>query len=155
MSWIFGLLPAASLLFSNATVCRPAPFVWQPPGWVFGAVWTGLAVTTGFSGWQLYEIADTYAISLFVLLCWLFGIGWETANRVCNQGVTAAYVAATLLTAWLLFDRLQTLQSTQRRAKFTQTMLVPLLIWLCVALILATWAFAAWASVVMRQGKLI
>ena len=138
MSAIYGFLPAGSLLFSTPYRCRPEPYVWQPPGIVFQVAWSVLAVTTGLAGLSIYKVNDQEANTVFVGLCFLFGTGWAISNRICNQYATLVYVMLTLYTAYWLYDRLRTLGGEE--AKKGQRALIPLLVWLLVALALSAYA---------------
>ena len=145
MSWVYASLPAINLFLSGAEVCRPRPFVYQPPGWVFGLAWGTLSITSGFAGYWIYLLNDPIATSCFILLCWLFGIGWALANKVCNQYITVLDVYATLLTSIILFVRLRWLAHNaepklRQTANLASWFILPLLIWLGFAQSLSLWA---------------
>jgi tryptophan-rich sensory protein len=129
MSWIYGLLPAGSLLFSLPYRCVPEPKTWVPPKNVRAAVWTLLAVTTGLAGAELYKLDDQESATIFIGLTFLFGTGWILTTRVCNQWLNVAYIVSLLLTAWWLFTRLDTFKP-QAQAARARAFLIPLLLWL-------------------------
>ena len=148
MSWVYVALPAINLFLSGAEFCRPKPFVYEPPPWVFAAVWSVLSVTSGVGGYYIFQTDDQITNSCFVLLCWLFGIGWALANKVCNQYVTLLDVYATLITSIILFIRLRWLAKNgdakiRTNANIASWFILPLLIWLCIAQSLSLWATLA------------
>jgi len=142
MSWIYGLLPASSLLFSMPYRCIPEPKTWYPPEKVRGAVWVVLAITTGLSGIELYKINDQEATTIFIALIFFFGTGWIISTRVCNQWINVAYTVLLLLTAWWLYSRLDDFKS-QAPAKRARLFLLPLLAWLLFSTALAGNALGA------------
>jgi tryptophan-rich sensory protein len=135
MSWVYAILPAINLFLSGSEICRPQPFVYQPPGWIFGIVWTILSIVSGFSGYWIYLINDPITTSSFVLLCWFLGIGWAVSNKVCNQYITVLDVYTTLILSILLFIRLRYLATNANDkvrywANLASWFILPLLIWL-------------------------
>jgi len=138
MSWVYAVLPAINLFLSGAEVCRPKPYAYEPPGWVFAAAWSALSVTSGFAGYWIYLINDPIATSCFILLCWLFGIGWALANKVCNQYITVLDVYSTLIVSVILFIRLRWLAlnanpKIRQTANLASWFILPLLCWLAFA----------------------
>ena len=142
MSWIYGLLPAGSLLFSLPHRCVPEPKTWVPPQNVRVAVWTTLAVTTGLAGAELYKLNDQETSTIFIALTFLFGTGWIITTRACNQYLNVVYIVALLLTAWWLFTRLDTFKD-QAGAKQALLFLIPLLLWLLFSTFLSGIALGA------------
>lgn len=133
MSWVYAILPAINLFLSGSEICRPLPFTWQPPGWVFALAWTALSITSGFSGYYIYLINDSIATAAFILLCWFLGIGWALSNKVCNQFITAADVYTTLILSIILFIRLRQLATKgdkKSTSNYASWLILPLLIWL-------------------------
>ena len=146
MSWVYAALPAINLFLSGSEICRPRPYSYQPPGWVFAAAWSALSVTSGFAGYWIYLINDPITTSCFILLCWLFGIGWSLANKVCNQYVTVLDVYSTLIVSVIMFIRLRWLAlnadpKIRSTANLASWFILPLLIWLgfaqCLSLLAA------------------
>ncbi len=142
MSWIYGLLPASSLLFSMPYRCVPEPKTWYPPDKVRGAVWVLLAITTGLSGIELYKINDQEASTIYIALVFLFGTGWIISTRFCNQWINVAYTVSLTLTAWWLYQRLGEFKS-QKGAKSARAFLIPLIVWLLFVTALAGNALGA------------
>lgn len=142
MSWIYGLLPASSLLFSMPYRCIPEPKTWYPSDKVRSAVWLLLAITTGLSGMELYKLNDQEASTIFIALVFFFGTGWIISTRVCNQWVNVAYIVLLTLTAWWLYKRLGDFKDTTQ-AKRSRMLLLPLLGWLLFSTALAGNALSA------------
>jgi len=142
MSWIYGLLPASSLLFSMPYRCIPEPKTWYPPEKVRGAIWVVLAITTGISGAELYKLNDQESATIFIALVFFFGTGWIISTRFCNQWVNVAYIVLLLMTAFWLYSRLGVFKS-QTSAKRARTFLIPLIAWLLFSTALAGNALGA------------
>lgn len=136
---VFAALPALNLFFSGAEI--PCSMGWQPPGWVFGVVWTLLAATTGGSGALLLDSNDNLATGSFALLCFLLGPAWAASTRLCSSYITLAAVYATLVCTTFLFLRLRTLsvESSKNRpqSNVASWLLLPLLCWLGFAALLS------------------
>jgi tryptophan-rich sensory protein len=132
MSWVYAILPAINLFLSGSEICRPLPFTWQPPGWVFALVWTALSITSGFSGYWIYLINDSIATAAFILLCWFLGIGWALSNKICNQFITAIDVYSTLILSIILFVRLRYVNKNEKNksANLASWFILPLVLWL-------------------------
>ena len=129
---VFGALPALNLFFSGADI--PCSQGWQPPGWLFGVVWTMLSISTGGSGALLLQARDNLATTSFAFLCFLLGPGWATSTRMCNGIVTLLAVYATLACTIFLFLRLRTIATEAKdgrpQANVASWLLLPLLCWL-------------------------
>jgi benzodiazapine receptor len=139
MSWVFAALPTLNLFFSGAKIpCESTS--WQPPGWVFAAAWTFLAITTGGAGSLLYQVNDDQANAMFLVLCFLLGPGWAASASKCSPYILATAVYATLITSILLFIRMQYLQTNAAKHRTEATvsswLFLPLVVWLCFALFL-------------------
>ena len=141
MSYVSAILPAASLFLAKVKRCRPQPFVWQPPGYVFVVAWTLLAATTGVSGVYIYNVNDHYSTTLFWATCWLLGNGWVLSNRICNQYFNFFYGALLLTVTCLLANHVA--KSQDKHGKKARDWLIPLIVWECFAVLLyfsALWA---------------
>jgi tryptophan-rich sensory protein len=143
MSIVYALLPASSLVFSLPYRCVPEPKTWVPPEKVRAAVWAILAITTGLTGLDIYDLNDQEANTLFIALVFFFGTGWAITTRLCNQYANLIYVVLMIfLTLWL-YNRLGIFKDTSKDAKSGRFWLVPLILWLFFTLFLASIALGA------------
>ncbi|OZV69747.1 TspO/MBR family protein [Winogradskyella aurantia] len=102
---------------------------WTPPGWVFGAAWTFIMIC--FS-WYLAEL---FANRASKFLWWLYALqvvlnvswNWIFFNQ---HQVTYALLAIALLTL-VIFYYFITFRND--RLKYAKYLLLPYLIWLCIA----------------------
>lgn len=134
---IYFLFPAASLFLATSSFCRPKPYVWIPPGWLFGIVWTFLAVTTGLAGIDVFRINDLEATSLFFGVCWLLGSGWTVANRFCSQTGNLIYGVLTFVAVYYLYTSIKNATTgTEKQRQNGSTLVLPLLAWVGFAVFL-------------------
>ena len=128
----FGGLSFGSWLMNNGPMTTwylsliKAP--WTPPGWVFGAAWTSIMIC--FSIYLLYFFTKKYTrkkLLLFIIQV-LLNVSW---NYVFfnQQQVLFALIIITLLTALIFYLFLSYLKE-QKKVSY---LLLPYMIWLCIA----------------------
>ena len=128
----FGGLSFGSWLMNNGPMTTwylsliKAP--WTPPGWVFGAAWTSIMIC--FSIYLLYFFTKKYTrkkLLLFIIQV-LLNVSW---NYIFfnQQQVLFALIIITLLTALIFYLFLSYLKE-QKKVSY---LLLPYMIWLCVA----------------------
>ena len=132
---ILGFLPALGGLFTDtgtwyASLHKP---VFNPPGWVFGPVWSMLYLTIGLSlyflyngmsrfGWKMWSLVATHHFLNFI---------WTPAFFFLKSPLLALFVIIALLVA---IARLMLVQSRySRRALY---LFIPYSIWVCFATVL-------------------
>jgi benzodiazapine receptor len=101
---------------------------WTPPGWVFGAAWTSIMIC--FSIYLLYFFTKKYTrkkLLLFIIQV-LLNVSW---NYIFfnQQQVLFALIIITLLTALIFYLFLSYLKE-QKKVSY---LLLPYMIWLCIA----------------------
>ena len=138
MSWFLAATPALALYGSGLAIgdvpCKPEPFVWQPPGYVFLIVWTFLAVSTGITAYNLPM--DNDAIAAFTALILLLGLGYVVNNTMCTSTFALFYLLATVIASVFLWTRLNKLASDgDGNAPRARDWLWPLIGWLLAALL--------------------
>lgn len=112
---------------------------WNPPGWVFGPVWTGLYILMGIAAWRIWEMPAS-ASRNFAL--WLY-LGQLILNAAWsgiffglkNLGLAASEIGALLLLI------LATTVCFWRLNPVAGAMLIPYCIWVSFATALN---FAIW-----------
>lgn len=113
----------------------PKP-LWQPPGWVFGPVWTVLMTLLAVATWQLTVKAKTglkvpltlYGIQL------LLNMGWSLAFFTLHSPWAALVVIVPLdvvLALMIVYYR--------RSSNLAALLLVPYLLWLLLATSINIW----------------
>lgn len=114
-----------------ATLKKPA---WNPPGWIFGPVWTALYITMAVAAWLVWKRGGfkTQCVALsFFLLQLLFNALWSPLFfGLHNPGL--AFVDIVLL--WLAL--LATLIRFWRVSVLAGSLLVPYLAWVTFASVL-------------------
>jgi translocator protein len=114
---------------------------WQPPGWLFGPVWTVLYVLIGFAWWRSWDRLEgpvrRPVLALFGLNAAL-NVAW-TWIFFQAEAPTAAGVEIVVLLA-VIAALIGLLWSRLRGAALA---LVPYLAWVAFASVL-TWTIAAW-----------
>ena len=128
----FGGLAIGSWLMNNGPMTdwylslSKAP--WTPPGWVFGAAWTSIMIC--FSIYLLYFFTKKYTRkkSLLFIIQVLLNVSW---NYIFfnQQQVLFALIIITLLTALIFYLFLSYLKE-QKKVSY---LLLPYMIWLCIA----------------------
>lgn len=111
-----------------ATLHKPA---FNPPGWVFGPVWTTLYVMIGVAGWRLWRAhRDSGAMALWwvqLLLNYL----WSPAFFGLQSPALALAVIIALLAAIVA-----TIVAAWRRDRVTALLLLPYAAWVSFATVL-------------------
>tara|TARA_R110000787_G_scaffold166642_6_gene279662 strand:- start:1161 stop:1625 length:465 start_codon:yes stop_codon:yes gene_type:complete len=109
---------------------------WTPPGWVFGAAWTTIMIC--FSIYLMYLFTKKYTdkkLSLFIIQV-IFNVSWNYIFFNQHQ-VLLALIVITLLTA-LIFYLFFTYLKEQKKTSY---LLLPYMIWLCIATSLNLYIF--------------
>ncbi len=128
----FGGLALGTLLMNNGpmsdwyTHLNKAP--WTPPGWVFGAAWTTIMIC--FSIYLVNFFKENYSakkLVLFVIQV-VLNVSWNYVFFNQHQ-VTFGLLVLLLLTS-LIFYFFFTYRKEQKKKSY---LLLPYLIWLCVA----------------------
>ena len=129
----FGGLAVGSWLMGDSvtgnwyTNLNKAP--WTPPGWVFGIAWT--VIMFCFS-WYLAELFHLRA-SRFLWLLYgfqiLLNVSWNWI--FFNQQLTSLGLIIITLLSFVIFYYFITFRSD--RLKYAKYLLLPYLIWLCIA----------------------
>ena len=128
----FSALAIGSLLMNNGpstewyTNLNQAP--WSPPGWVFGAAWTSIMIC--FSIYLIFLFTKQYSqkkIFLFSIQ-FILNVSWNYLffNK---QEVFIALISITLLTALIFFLFFH----YYKELKKVSYLLLPYMIWLCIA----------------------
>lgn len=102
---------------------------WTPPGWVFGAAWTGIMIfLTFFMAYALRDVKETKFLILLFALQWILNVTWNPIFFYFHYALPALFIiiALTILIAFMFIHywpdlRLKTL------------FLLPYLIWLTIA----------------------
>lgn len=107
-----GWITASSVGTWYAALAKPA---FNPPGWVFGPVWTVFYVMIAFAGWRLWRrggpasrlALTAWYVQLLLNLMWsfLFFGGRMIGAALAEILVLLAAIAATIVLAWRV-DRL-------------------------------------------------
>ena len=102
---------------------------WTPPGWVFGFAWTSIMLCFSFYMAILWGKASEkkQLVSLY-LLQWLLNVLWNPVFFHFRQAGAAMLDIAllTILVAWFLW-------SYRAEAGWKSVLILPYLIWLCIA----------------------
>lgn len=136
MSLVQALYPSATLFAASLSKrCRPRPYAWQPPGAVFAIVWTFLGITTGITGFKMWDANNREANTAYYALLFCLGTGWYVSQKICKQWFTLLYVASTYAIAQWLYVSLRRINT--QKTKDASLWLLPLLGWLLIAFFLA------------------
>ncbi len=113
---------------------------WAPPGWLFGPVWSVLYLMMGVAAWLIWKVhgfrGAPWALGLFLvqlvlnaLWTWLF-FAWHLGQwSVIEIAVLWVLIVCTLIAFW-------------RRSPLAGALMVPYLVWVSFASLLA---YAMWA----------
>ena len=128
----FGGLAIGSWLMENGPqtdwykTLNKAP--WSPPGWAFGVAWTTIMICFSIYLGKLFTTVNTQKIKIIFLLQFILNVSWNYI--FFNQHlVFFAFVTIVLLTS-LLFYYFFKLSKNLKNYKF---LLVPYILWLCIA----------------------
>lgn len=103
----------------------------NPPGWVFGPVWTLLYITIAVAGWWVWEKnAGGWAKALWCAQLAL-NFSWSPAFFVAHRVDLALVIIAMLLLTIIAF-----IMATWRKANFAALLFVPYALWVAFASIL-------------------
>lgn len=114
----------------------------QPPDWAFGPVWISLMLLTAIATWRIYERRTStrpawrIAFSLYVLQL-ILNVGWSALFFYLHRP-TAALVEIVVLDI-VMAAMIATYARIDRIAAW---LLVPYLLWLCLATALNGWIVA-------------
>lgn len=129
----FGGLALGNLFMGDAvtgdwyTNLNKAP--WTPPGWVFGFAWTLIMVCYSWYLAELFIERNKPSLWLVFLLSWVLNVSWNWF--FFNQHmVTAGLIVLILLTLTIFYFFITFRHDRLKLAKY---LLLPYLIWLCVA----------------------
>ncbi len=102
---------------------------WTPPGWVFGAAWTGIMVCLTFYMSFLWEYKEKrkLILSMFIVQ-WVLNVGWNPIFFYHRDAVGGLIVIVllTVLTGFFLFYFM-------KRLRYKTFLIAPYFIWLLVA----------------------
>lgn len=110
---------------------------WNPPGWVFGAAWTLIMICFAFYMSALYyKLENTKFILNLFILQWILNVAWNPTFFYFHYTLLALFVilALTILVAYFYFTYRNTL-------KLYSLLILPYLIWLCIATSLNAYIF--------------
>ncbi|WP_299116214.1 TspO/MBR family protein [uncultured Winogradskyella sp.] len=102
---------------------------WTPPGWVFGFAWTTIMLCFSYYLAELFVERSKTTLWFVFLLAWLLNVSWSWF--FFNQKmISTGLIVLILLTLIILY-----LFVTYRhdRLKWAKYLLLPYLIWLCIA----------------------
>lgn len=102
---------------------------WTPPGWVFGAAWTTIMIA--LSVYMAFAVKAVQGLKFFILLYaiqWILNVAWNPVFFYFQWVLFGLFIIAALtgLVAFLMF-------SYRSALKAKSLLLLPYLIWLCIA----------------------
>lgn len=108
MDLIFVVFPISSIVLARA-VTRRGCFEdsIKLPFWYGVSLWAVCAVVLGGTGYDVYQLNDQTATTLFLALCWLLGNGYIITNSFCSPYANAVYSVLLLVVCLALYQRLQ------------------------------------------------
>ena len=119
-----------------ASLVKPA---WNPPGWLFGPVWTLLYSMMGVAAWMVWQrggwTGQRRPLSLYVVQWALNALWTPLFFGLHRPGLALSEIVV------LLFAVLTTLTSFWRVRRIAGALLVPYMLWIAFA---ATLNFAIW-----------
>jgi tryptophan-rich sensory protein len=104
---------------------------WNPPGWVFGPVWTALYLMIAISGWLIYEAKSSHARSITLTLYGaqlLSNLIWSFLFFALKSPILG-FLDIILLAILLIF----TIINAWKVHKLSSVLLVPYFIWVVYA----------------------
>ena len=103
----------------------------NPPGWVFGPVWTALYVMIAVAGWRLWHAAEAGLARTMWWLQLLLNFSWSPAFFAAHQiGAALAIIVVLLITI------VSMIALTWRQDRITSLLLVPYAAWVAFATVL-------------------
>ena len=124
---IGGLFTGTGITSDWYTSLNQAP--WTPPGWVFGAAWTTIMICFTLYMTFLYEqVSKKRVLVLLFAVQWILNVSWNPIFFKF-QHITLGLVVITSLTAVVAL----LLVKYWNDIKAKSILLLPYLIWLCIA----------------------
>lgn len=111
------------------TTLQRAP--WNPPGWVFGPVWTALYITIAIAGWLVWRKrgeANIRPAMTWYAVQFALNLAWSGLFFGMRQPALALLDLILLLTAIVL-----TIRAFRRIHPFAGTLLIPYALWVAYA----------------------
>jgi tryptophan-rich sensory protein len=105
---------------------------WNPPGWVFGPVWTALYLAMAVAAWLVWRSSDSLGDTAVPLTAWTVQLALNLAWTYVffeRESPNAGVVDIVLL--WLAI--LVTILLFVRRSRFAALLLVPYILWVTYA----------------------
>jgi len=102
---------------------------WTPPGWVFGFAWTAIMLCFSYYLAELFIEREKPTLWLVFLLAWLLNVSWNWFFFNQNMTNIGLFVLIALTFTILYFF----ITFRHDRLKWLKYLLVPYLIWLCIA----------------------
>ncbi|MEO1032240.1 MAG: TspO/MBR family protein [Bacteroidota bacterium] len=102
---------------------------WTPPGWVFGAAWTTIMVCFSWYLAELFHNRSSWFIWLVYGFQVLLNIGWNWVFFNQHRITLGLLVISLLLIVIFYFF----ITFRNDRLKYAKYLLMPYLIWLCIA----------------------
>lgn len=124
---IGGLFTGSGVTSEWYTSLNQAP--WTPPGWVFGTAWTSIMIFFALYIAYAYErVTLKKRLILLFAIQWFLNVAWNPIFFEFHQvGVALVTITLlTLLTGYMLI-------TYHKNLKILSLMLLPYVIWLCVA----------------------
>ncbi|MDG5493145.1 TspO/MBR family protein [Psychroserpens sp. SPM9] len=101
---------------------------WTPEGWVFGAAWITIMVCFSIYMALLYSIRPTSNVKLLFTLQFLLNVGWNFIffnQKLTILGLITIILLTVIVAAFLL--------TYLKDLKVKSVLILPYLIWLCIA----------------------
>lgn len=102
---------------------------WTPPGWVFGATWSFIMLCFSWYLAELFYDRNSKFLWLVYSFQVLLNVGWNWVFFNQHQTTLALFVIALLLLVVFYFF----ITFRNDRLKHAKYLLLPYLIWLCIA----------------------
>ncbi|MBV7267722.1 TspO/MBR family protein [Winogradskyella luteola] len=102
---------------------------WTPPGWVFGFAWTTIMLCFSYYLAELFIERSKVTLWFVFLFAWLLNMSWNWFffnQKMVNVGL----IVLILLTLTILYFFIT---FRHDRLKWAKYLLLPYLIWLCIA----------------------
>ena len=131
----FGALYVGALLMNGSPATNEwyqqldkAP--WTPPGWFFGLAWTTIMICYSIYMSLTWKSADNKKQLLFLYgIQWLLNVGWNPVFFAWHQALIGCFVIFSLIIILLYKHKM-----FSSKAWITTLLLLPYVLWLCVAL---------------------
>ena len=107
---------------------------WNPPGWLFGPVWTALYIMMAFAAWRIWKLlgfsGGKKELSWFAVQLFLNGLWSQLFFNAQNPGL--AFAEILLLLAAIIITTLY----FYRKDKLAGWLMVPYILWVSFATVL-------------------